>query len=116
MLLNGEIPASEAEIRPEVQHLGFQTVELVSLAVFPGDATSEMLLRTQLTAGFGDIYIADSAAMALLEEFNACLPLEGGVSRPLPGGLQIAAAANGTTTRSAADALEILMEKWSEKE
>lgn len=114
MLLNAELSISEEDLLNRVQHLGFRAAELQPLAA-AGDPAGEMLLMVQLTGGFGDIYICDSAGMDALSARDACLPLSGDTAAAAEAlaqekGLYIAVMVNGTDTGSALAALPILAE------
>lgn len=106
MLLNTGIPIEEAKLLEKVENLGFRTVETLELTVAPEDATSRMLLITQLVSGYGDIYITDEAGLSVLNEREACHTV-----REVQDGLHLVVISNGTNVESAQAAAEILAEE-----
>lgn len=106
MLLNADVSLSEDELLSKTKHLGFQAVETLELSVDPQDATSRMLLITQLVSGYGDVYIADAAGLDVLHEREVCRSV-----REISDGLYLAAV---TDERNVQDALEILMDELGE--
>lgn len=92
MLVNAEYSRSDEEyaaltmnLLPKVQAKApqVQVLEVESLAgVSEENPNSAMLLKVQLVSGFGDIYLTDSAAFAMLQSQGACLDLR---DMALPG-------------------------------
>lgn len=125
MLLNvdtgdGDTDAQAEALLPRIQaaDAGILALEFEQLPrITPGDAQSEMLLRVQLTGGFGDIYLCDGTGLALLKEMHACA--DGGTVHlekcSLTGsGAYLAIVSNTTDMESARTALGILAENLKE--
>lgn len=106
MLVNADISLQEDSLLSKAEPLGFRAMETLNLGFAPQDATSRMLLITQLVSGNGDIYIADGAGFSLLQERGACRAVY-----ELQNGLYLAAVNNEQNVQAA---LEILIDELGE--
>ena len=109
LLLNVNPDFSGDELLERTRHLGFQAVELAPVAAVPGDVTGEMLLKMQLTGGFGDLCICDDNGLQLLQQRDAA-----GEAQTLGEDMHILVLKNGTDPQSAESALPILAEMITE--